>query len=286
MDGARVSAGSELADHGAAGVSQAERLGHLVEGLPHRVVDGGAENLVVAPRAHVHEHGVAAGDEARHEGRLQAGRLEEVGHEVALEVVHGNERQVSGRAEALGEGDAHHERTHEARPRRHADGREVGRRQRVDAEVGARLREGLLKDADDGLGVLAAGDLGHDAAEARVEVDLGGHDARAHDAVGVGHGHGRLVAGGLDGEDERAGGGDGLGGLGGARRRLDGPRADGRARRRIVVGVGGKVGERQVGAHDAGVVAGAVVVGAYAGLGKAELLVEALGGGIAHLDLQ
>ena len=121
-----------------------------------------------------------------------------------------------------------------------------------------------------------------------MEVDLGGDDARADDAVRVGDGHGGLVAGGLDGENERARRGDGGTRFVGAGRRLDGPRANGGTRRGVVIGVRGgiEVGKRQVGAHDARIVAGTVVVGADARLGEAEATVELLGGVVSDLDLK
>ena len=88
VDGPLVALRRKPTDHGPAGVAQAQGLGHLVEGLAHGIVDRGTHDLIVAPVAHMDEHGVAARDEAGHEGRPQVGRLEEVGEQVPLEVVH------------------------------------------------------------------------------------------------------------------------------------------------------------------------------------------------------
>ena len=81
---------------------------------------------------------------------------------------------------ALGEGHAHHERAHESRriasrPRRpdRASGDE-----RATPRLAAATSMRLVADAADGLDVLAAGDLGDDAAEARVEIHLGRHHIR------------------------------------------------------------------------------------------------------------
>ena len=190
---------------------------------------------------------------------------------------------MSGR-KALGKRDAHHKRAHEARALRHAHGREVGRDQRVHAKVRARLRHGLLVDAHDGLGVLAARDLGHHAAKARVEVDLRGNDV-GHDLAGaVDDGHGRLVAAALDGQDERTGTGDGGGLLVRARRGHDGPRAHGGVRVGRVVAAWRH--ERQLRLHDEGIVALAVVVGATADLPVAKLRVEPLGCGVVGIHLE
>ncbi len=283
-DGARIALRRQLGDDRPSGIPQAECLGNLVEGLPHRVVDGGAEDYVVAPRAHVHQHGIAAADEARHERRLEVGRLEEVREEVPLEVVHRDERQPRGGAEALGEGNAHDERAHEAGACGDGDGGEVGRRERVAAERLARLCQGLFERAHDGLGMLARGDLGHHAAEACMEVDLGGDDAREHAAGRVDHGDGRLVAGGFDGEDEVTGCGDRLLGCRIARSGLDGPRADRSGGLGQLAVVGRE--ERQLGRHDEGIVALAVVVGTTAGLLEAELAVQGARGLVVDFDLE
>ena len=234
----------------------------------------------------MHEQGVAARDQAGHKGRLQVGRLEEVGKEVTLQVVDRDQGQVGTRAEALGKGDAHDQRAHEAGTRRHADGGEVGRHERVAAKIGARLRHGLLVHADNRLGVLAARDLGHHTAEARVEVNLRRDHVCTDVALAVDHGHGRLVTGGLDGEDQRCRGGKTTPDLGapltGGRR----PGADGRARLRalpyqVLVDLQG-----QVCAENEGVLPLAVVVGAAARLGKAERRVQRAGGLVAVPDLQ
>ena len=66
LDGLRVALGALRRHHGAARVAQAERLGHLVERLAHRIVDGGAQHAVIAPAAHMHEHGVSAADQGNH----------------------------------------------------------------------------------------------------------------------------------------------------------------------------------------------------------------------------
>ena len=271
VDGARVALGGKPADHRTSGIAQPQRLGHLVKGLAHGVVDGGAQDLVVAPAAHVGEQGVAAGDQACHEGGLEVRRLEEVGEKVPLEVMHRDERHARCGAEPLCKRDTHNERTNKAGACGDAHGREVGRGQRVAAEVRAGLCHGLLVDAHDRLDMLAAGNLGHHTAKARVEVDGGGDHARAHGAVRVHHGHGRLVAGGLDREDQVAGGGKRLPARGVARTREDGPRANGGVRlgthaQRLDVSR-----QREPCAQDEGVVTGGVVARTPTHLDKAQV---------------
>ena len=94
VDGARVALCGKPANHRATGIPQTQCLGNLVEGLAHGVIDGGAQNLVVAPPAHVDQHGVTTRDQTRHKGRLEVRRLEEVGEKVPLKMVHRNEWQT------------------------------------------------------------------------------------------------------------------------------------------------------------------------------------------------
>ena len=283
-DGLGVSLRGEPGDGRAAGISQPKRLGDLVERLADGVVDGGAEHLVAAPLTHVDEHGVAARDEARHKRRREVRRLEEVGKEVALEVMAGDERKSGGNAEALGKGHAHHEGADEAGTRSDADGGEVGWGKRVAAKVGASAREHLLEDAHDGLGVLARGNLGHHAAKARVEVDLGGHDARAHGSVGVDDGHGGLVAAALDGKDEGACRLERGHGRSAALAGDDRPGADGGCGLGRGVVLLGR--ERKGGSHDQRVVALAVVAAAKPDLLEPEALVQRDGSLVARVDLE
>ena len=137
----------------------------------------------------------------------------------------------------------------------------------------ARLRHGLLVDAHDGLDVLAAGNLGHHAAKARVEVDGGGNHARAHGAMGVHHGHGRLVAGGFYRENQVACGSQRLLARSVTRASKDGPRADGGVRLRTLAQGLDVTRKRQFRAQDEGVVAGRVVARTTADLSKAQVVI-------------
>ena len=84
----------------------------------------------------------------------------------------------------------------------------------------------LLVDADQGLDVLPACDLRHDAAEAGVEVDRCCHNIRDDLSLVVDDGHGGLIAGRLDRKDQRRCGLDGCCHIFRPRRDLDRPRAD------------------------------------------------------------
>ena len=134
--------------------------------------------------------------------------------------------------------------------------------------------------------MLARGNLGHDAAEAGVEVNLSGNDVGDDLARTVDDGHGRLVAATLNSQNELASRLESLGLLGRALR-IDGrPRAGTRLGARLDVGVGGGVFERKLRGHDARTYTRGVVVGANALLNIAKTLVETLGGGVAHLNLE
>ena len=119
-----------------------------------------------------------------------------------------------------------------------------------------------------------------------MEVDLGRDDVGADVALAVNHGHGRLVAGGLDREDQRRSGGKTVA-------HLVAPIADGRRPRtdrsprlrslphQALVGLQG-----QVGPHDERVLALAIVAWATADLGEAEYRVERDRGVVTGPDLK
>ncbi len=65
----------------------------------------------------------------------------------------------------------------------------------------ARFHERFVDDGIDELDVGAAGELGHDPAVGSVELDLAGHDGRAHLPAVLHHRGGGLVARRLDPED-------------------------------------------------------------------------------------
>ena len=202
-------------------------------------------------------------------------------------MVHAHEGLVSRPGKTLGKCHAHDKRTDKTRTLRDGNGGQVVRgKHGAQAERLACLLHGLQVDAHNGLGVFARGNLGHDAAEAGVKVNLSGNDVGDDLARAVDDGHGRLVAAALNRQNELAGRLESLGLLGRALR-IDGrPRAGARLGAGLDVRVGGSVLERQLRGHDARTHARSVVVGANALLNIAKTLVETLGGGIAHLNLE
>ena len=183
VDGLRIALSCKFADHGTTWIAEAKRLGNLVKCLTHCVVDGGAQDHVISPGAHMYQHSIAARDQTGHKWRLQVRRLKQVGQQVAFQVMNGNKRQVSGHAEALSKRHAYNKRTDKAWTCSNTNGGQVRRHQRVATKVRARAGHGLLEKTHNSLGVLARSNLGHDAAKASVEVNLSCNDVCADHAV-------------------------------------------------------------------------------------------------------
>ena len=86
---------------GPPGIAEAEHPRDLVEGLSGGVVEGLAEHLVAVVVGHRRQQGVAAARDETEERRLERVRLEEVGGDVALEVVDRDQRQPRAAAIAF-----------------------------------------------------------------------------------------------------------------------------------------------------------------------------------------
>ena len=112
-----------------------------------------------------------------------------------MQVVDRRERQPPRPGERLRRGDADEQRADQAGPRGDGDELDVLERR-------VREPERLAQHGRDQLEVPARGDLGHDPAEARVQLGLGGDDAGRELAVARDERRGGLVAGGLDPEDQ------------------------------------------------------------------------------------
>ena len=129
--------------------------------------------------------------EEAEEGRLRrVGRQVERG-DVAVQVVHRNEREPARGGERLGRRQAHQQRADQPRPARDGDGLDL-------LELRLGLLERLGEHRSDQLEVPTRGDLGDDAAVACVQRGLRGNDVRADAPVSCDERDGRLVARGLD----------------------------------------------------------------------------------------
>ena len=181
--GLRVALSCKFADYGTTWIAEAQRLSNLVKGLTHGVINSGAQDHIISPGTHVYQHSIAARDQTGHKRWLQVGRLKQVGQQVAFQVMHGNKRQVSGHAEALGKRHAHNKCADKARTCSNTNGGQVRRHQRVATKVRACAGHGLLEKTHNSLGMLARSNLGHDAAKASVEVNLSCNNICADHAV-------------------------------------------------------------------------------------------------------
>ena len=125
---------------------------------------------------------------------------------MALEVVHADERQPVAIARPFAYATPTTSAPTSPGAVRDRDRIEVGEGERtVEPERLAGALHRLVDDADDRLGVLAARDLGHHAAEARVEVDLARDHVGEQLAAAAHDRRGGLVARRLDREDELVG---------------------------------------------------------------------------------
>ncbi len=132
-------------------------------------------------------------------GRCSLAFLKEDRVNVAFEMINGDEGKVVGESEGFGVGDADEQCTSEARARSDGNGIEIG-------EVNVGFSKRGADNGNDGAKVLAAGELGHDAAVERVGRDLRGNDGRKSSRSALDDRRGRFVAGGFDAENEAGAG--------------------------------------------------------------------------------
>jgi hypothetical protein len=140
---------------------------------------------------------MAARDHEREERK--AGRLcfEEGGVDVPFQMIHAHEGQAAGIGDRLGHGAPDQETADQSRPLGDREPVELGQAQAGDLERPPHDRPHDLE-------MPPRRQLGHDTAIRRMDVVLGGHDARQHLATAVEHRGGRLITGGLDAEDDHA----------------------------------------------------------------------------------
>ena len=135
-----------------------------------------------------------AAREQAEERRLERVGLEVERRDVTVQVVDRRERQPARPRERLRRGDADEQRADQPGPARDGDELDVVERR-------AGVAERLPHDRQDELQVPPRRDLGHDAAEPRVQVRLRGDDVGADLSVARDERGRRLVARRLDPED-------------------------------------------------------------------------------------
>ena len=191
--GARVAVEGEGVNPGASGVAEAEQLGNLVEGFAGGVVEGAADERIspcaVCRTAEI-KMCVSAGDDQSQRRLLAKVHLPVVilserseskdlrfglpfmqqhRMDVPFEVVDGDQLQPLGEGQRFGVGDADQQCTGQSRPGGYGDGVQI-------AQANPRLGQGRAHYRHDSPQMLAAGQLGHDAAITGVGRDLRGHD--------------------------------------------------------------------------------------------------------------
>ena len=191
----RVVAAARLpVERNAARIGKVHRARGLVKALARRVVARAAEHAQVGVAAHIDDQAVTARRHQTEKRRLEIGRGDVIGRDMAADVVHGNQRLSGGETEPFCKIDPDEQRADQSRPRRDGDG--IHSLDRL-----ARVGKSLCGDLVDLFDVTARGDLRHDAAVEPMLGDLGIDDARQHAPSVLDDGGGGLVAGRFDGKN-------------------------------------------------------------------------------------
>ncbi len=191
MHSFRVAIFGQSVDNRPAGIAQSDRPCRFVERFARRVVSGATEDTILAVSADKRQIGVAAGDNETYKGKLKIRVAKEVGVNVALQVVDTNEREVEDGRDGLRGRDTDQESTKKAGPVRYSD--------RLDlSKTGARRVESFLEDWINQLDMLARRDFGDNAAEPRMQINLGGHDVGKDFASVLDDRRGSLIAARFD----------------------------------------------------------------------------------------
>ena len=193
-----IAAARGALDLRAARIGQPEHFCHLVEGLAHGVVDGGAEPHIVADADHGDDLGVTAGGEEQAIGKRQrAGQPRR--QRVGLEMVHRDQRRIVH----------HRDRLRGGQPDDHAAdqaGTGGGGDRRKLRKADAGFLHGAVDDAVEHVDMGARGDLRHHAAEGGMLLGLRAHDIGQDPprpvALALDHGGCGFIAGGLDSQHQ------------------------------------------------------------------------------------
>ena len=147
------------------GVTQAEQLGALVEGLAGGVVDGLAQHRVAPHAIDTHQLRVSARDEQRDERELRRIGRQERRQQVPFQVVHAQRRLAQRGRQGHRHAGTDQQRTGQPRPAR------VGHQ--VDVLQGATgVGQHLARQRQHAADVVARGQFGHHAAVGLVHVHL------------------------------------------------------------------------------------------------------------------
>ncbi len=168
----RIAALGQSLQRRAGRIAEAERTAYLVEGLPSRVVDGGAKAAARADAGDVEKLAMAAADQQQQEGI--GNRLAETDRDgMSFQMVDRDQRQPQRQRHGLAERQPDHHPADQARPGGGGDAVEIG-------EIDVGRGEGAAGDRLDRLDVGPRRDLRNHAAVGRMLLDLAAHDARQH----------------------------------------------------------------------------------------------------------
>ena len=199
-DRVRISRARESIDHDAARITKAEQLGALVERLARGVVARRAELDDLAAIDHAHQRCMAARNDQREVRHRRLLGLEKDRRQMALEVMHADERHPGDPRDRLRRLQPDEQRADEPGRIRHRDAVDFGERASGAFERG-------LHDGHDVQDVRARCELRHDAAVTLVDLVLRRDHIRAHDASIVDDRRGGLVARALEPEHAKRHGG-------------------------------------------------------------------------------
>ena len=183
---------------GPARVRQAEQLGALVEGLAGGIVQGFAEQFVLADAGDLHQLRMPAGDEQRDERKGRRVGREQRRKQMPLEVMDRDRRPLEHQGQRLGEGAADEQRAGQSRTARVGHRIDVG--QRFSGLFQRRPQQGY-----DAANMVARGELGHHAAVVGMHRHLRMQVVREQAGRAVVERQAGLVAGGFDTEDQHRG---------------------------------------------------------------------------------
>ncbi len=176
-------------------VRQPHQLGGLVEGLAGGIVQGFAQQLVIADAAHIHQLRMAARHQQCHERRLRRVLFQQRRQQMPFHVVHADGRHFQRERQRPSRRRAHQQRTHQ--PRAGGIGHTVDIRQ-----LQPGLRQALAHQRHQLAHMVAAGQFRHHAAVIGVHRHLAVERVRTQAGGGVVHRDAGFIATGFDAEDD------------------------------------------------------------------------------------
>jgi hypothetical protein len=194
----RASTFGERRKRRASRVAEPQELCRLVEGFAGRVVLGFAEDPVPTDAAYLDQQGVAARDLQRHEREIRRVGLEGRREQMALQVVHPDDRDPPGVAERSRDAGTDQQRPDQPRPRGIGNPANGLRRD-------PRIADGRLDHRQQALDVVPRSEFRHHPAMPPVQLDLAEDPVGDEAFLAVVERNRGLVAGGFDAQNQHGG---------------------------------------------------------------------------------